>query len=222
MKELPVQPAQLAPLPHSMDAFVKSSLNLGPRFLSYLAVQQREGWERVTKALTHCDTSSLPRRRFQGSSYFFPPLLGRDEIRTPLKSPAQEAMIPPASQASRLPITRTFQGNRTACKESSTQYDHHCSIRLAEFNMSTILFLLIRSLQILSSSAYSFAVLCSPLWLMFVLYEFLGRRSFIDPICCNFCMVLSMFFRLVLANSLFSLRDINLTLGLLPPRRHVV
>ena len=31
-----------------------------------------------------------------------------------------------------------------------------------------------------------------------------------------------MFLRLVLANSLFSLRDINLTLGLLPPRRHVV
>ena len=57
---------------------------------------------------------------------------------------------------------------------------------------------------------------------MFVFYEFLGRRSFIDPICCNSCMVLSMFLRLVLANSLFSLRDINLTLGLLPPRRHVV
>ena len=55
-----------------------------------------------------------------------------------------------------------------------------------------------------------------------VLYEFLGRRSFRDPICCYFCMVLSMFFRLVLANSLFSLRDINLTLPLLPPRRHVV
>ena len=35
-------------------------------------------------------------------------------------------------------------------------------------------------------------------------------------------MVLSMFFRLVLTNYLFSLRDINLTLGLLPPRRHVV
>ena len=50
---------------------------------------------------------------------------------------------------------------------------------------------------------------------LFVLYEFLGRRSFIDPICCNFCLVLSMFFRLVLANSLFPLRDINLTLGLL-------
>ena len=31
-----------------------------------------------------------------------------------------------------------------------------------------------------------------------------------------------MFLRLVLANPLFSLRDINLTLGLLPPRRHVV
>ena len=35
-------------------------------------------------------------------------------------------------------------------------------------------------------------------------------------------MVLSMFYRLVLANFLFSLRDINLTLGLLPPRRHGV
>ena len=35
-------------------------------------------------------------------------------------------------------------------------------------------------------------------------------------------MVLSMCLRLVLANYLFSLRDINLTLGLLPPRRHVV
>ena len=44
----------------------------------------------------------------------------------------------------------------------------------------------------------------------------------IDPICCNSCIVLPMFFRLVLANSLFSLRDINLTLRLLPPRRHVV
>ena len=54
------------------------------------------------------------------------------------------------------------------------------------------------------------------------LCEFLGRTPFMDPICCNFCMVLSMFLRLVLANSLFSLRDINLTLGLLPPRRHVV
>ena len=43
-----------------------------------------------------------------------------------------------------------------------------------------------------------------------------------NPICCNSCMVLSMFLRLVLANSLFSLRDINLTLGLLPSRRHVV
>ena len=35
-------------------------------------------------------------------------------------------------------------------------------------------------------------------------------------------MVLSMFYRLVLANFLFSLRDINLTLVLLLPRRHVV
>ena len=43
-----------------------------------------------------------------------------------------------------------------------------------------------------------------------------------DPICCNFCMVLPMFLRLVLANSLFPLLDINLTLGLLPSRRHAV
>ena len=57
---------------------------------------------------------------------------------------------------------------------------------------------------------------------MFVLYLFWGRRSFIDPICRNSSMVLSMFWRLVLANSLFSLRDINLTLGLLPPRKHVI
>ena len=57
---------------------------------------------------------------------------------------------------------------------------------------------------------------------MFVLYEFLGHRSFRDLICCNSCMVLSVFLRLVLANPLFSLRDINLTLALLPPRRHVV
>ena len=77
--------------------------------------------------------------------------------------------------------------------------------------MSTLLFLLIRSLYILRSSANSFAVLCSPLWCMFVLYEFLGRRFFIDPICCNSGMVLSIYFR-----------DINLTLGLLPPRTHVV
>ena len=39
----------------------------------------------------------------------------------------------------------------------------------------------------------------------------MGRRSFMDTICCNFCMVLPMFLRLVLANSLFSLRDIDLT-----------
>ena len=49
-----------------------------------------------------------------------------------------------------------------------------------------------------------------------------ARKNRYYPICCNFCMVLSMFFRLVLANYLFSLRDINLKLGLLPSRRHVV
>ena len=58
---------------------------------------------------------------------------------------------------------------------------------------------------------------------MFAIYVFWGRRSIFVPICCNFCMV-CMFLRLVLANPLhyFSLRDINLTLGLLPSMRHVV
>ena len=58
------------------------------------------------------------------------------------------------------------------------------------------------------------------------LYVFWSRRSFTDPICCNFCMVLSMFYRLVLANFfIFSARhqlDTINSLGLLPPRRHVV
>ena len=36
--------------------------------------------------------------------------------------------------------------------------------------MSTFSFLLIRSLQILRSSAYSFAVQCSPSWFIFVPY----------------------------------------------------
>ena len=57
---------------------------------------------------------------------------------------------------------------------------------------------------------------------MFVLYVFLDRTSFIDPICCNFCMVLSMSLGWFWPIFLFSLRDINLTLGLLPPRKHVV
>ena len=46
-----------------------------------------------------------------------------------------------------------------------------------------------------------------------------GCRSFIDPICCNFCMVLSMLSRFVLANSSFSLRYINLTLWTLAPQK---
>ena len=35
-----------APLLHSVDAFVKFSLNLGPRFLSYLSPGVREGTSR--------------------------------------------------------------------------------------------------------------------------------------------------------------------------------
>ena len=51
---------------------------------------------------------------------------------------------------------------------------------------------------------------CGPLQsfvvIMFVLYDvFGGHRSITDLICCNFCMVLSMFLRLVLANPLYFL-----------------
>ena len=54
-----------------------------------------------------------------------------------------------------------------------------------------------------------------------VCFNFLQGCNSMD-LCCISCMVLSVFSRLVVANFLFSLRDINLTLGLLPPRRHVV
>ena len=47
-----------------------------------------------------------------------------------------------------------------------------------------------------------------------------GRRSFIDPIAVIFAWFCLCF--LGWFNSLFSLRYINLTLGLLPPRRHMV
>ena len=89
--------------------------------------------------------------------------------------------------------------------------------------MSTLLLLLIRSLQILRSSAYPFAVLCSPLWFMFVYFMNFWA---VDLLQIRYAVILAWscpcFFWLVLANSLFSLRDINLTLGLLPSRRHVV
>ena len=60
-----------------------------------------------------------------------------------------------------------------------------------------------------------------PFFVNFFVVIFLDRRSFIDPICCNSCMVLSMLLWWFWPIFLFSLRDINLTLGLLPPR-HVV
>ena len=49
-----------------------------------------------------------------------------------------------------------------------------------------------------------------------VCFNFLQGYNSMD-LCCISCMVLSVFSRLVVANFLFSLRDINLTLGLLPP-----
>ena len=64
-----------------------------------------------------------------------------------------------------------------------------------------------------------------PLWLMFALYVFWGRRSIIDPlICCNFCISGSVHvFEVGFGQSfIFSLHDINLTLGLLPSRRQVI
>ena len=60
----------------------------------------------------------------------------------------------------------------------------------------------------------------SPSWFMFVLlYVFLDRRSFIDPICCNFCMVLSMSLGWFLANFfIFSARHQLDTWALAPQK----
>ena len=49
-----------------------------------------------------------------------------------------------------------------------------------------------------------------------------AKDLFIDPICCNFCVVCPEFEVGFGQSFIFSLRDINLTLGLLPSRRHVV
>ena len=89
---------------------------------------------------------------------------------------------------------------------------HHCATLAPRF-------------QILLSSAYSFAVLCSPLWLMFALYVFWGRRSIIDPIYAAIFVYGSVHvFEVGFAGQsfIFSLHDINLTLGLLPSRRQVI
>ena len=58
-----------------------------------------------------------------------------------------------------------------------------------------------------------------------MVYVYFGPWMYfiIDPICCKFCMVLSMFFVDDFGKSFrFSIRDIDLTLGLLAFRRQVV
>ena len=62
---------------------------------------------------------------------------------------------------------------------------------LAEF-LKNVYFIVIFADQVIPTFGM---FVCGPVWLMFVLYVFWGRRSFIDPICCNFCIVLSMFLR---------------------------
>ena len=71
-------------------------------------------------------------------------------------------------------------------------------ILVAEFNMSTCYF----CWSGLHTNPPFGIFVCGPLWFMFVLNVFWSRRSSIDPIFCGFCMVLSMFLRLVLANLL--------------------
>ena len=48
-----------------------------------------------------------------------------------------------------------------------------------------LLYLTVYSLRQIRPILEECTVFCSALWLMFVLFEFLDRRSFIDPICCN-------------------------------------
>ena len=83
--------------------------------------------------------------------------------------------------------------------------------------MSTLLFLLIRSLQIprsLQSFMRSFAVL-------YGLCLYFMNFWAVDLLQIRYAVILAWFCPCFLG-WLFSLRDINLTLGLLPSRRHVV
>ena len=55
----------------------------------------------------------------------------------------------------------------------------------------------------------------------FVLLILGGRRSFIDPTCCSFLHGFAHVSKVGFVHPTFSLRDINMTFGLLPSRRHV-
>ena len=69
-------------------------------------------------------------------------------------------------------------------------------------------------------AAYSFAVLCSlNVNLLLILG---GRRSLIDSICCSFLHGFAPVFKFGFVHPIFSLWDINVTLGLLPSRGHVI
>ena len=69
-------------------------------------------------------------------------------------------------------------------------------------------------------ASYSFAVLCS--LNVNLLLIFLGRKSFIDPICCSFLHGFAHVSKGGFVHPIFSLWDINVTLRLLPPRGHVI
>ena len=53
-------------------------------------------------------------------------------------------------------------------------------------------------------------------------YLFWGRRSFIDPICCSFLHGFAHVSKVGFVHPIFSLCDINATLGLSPSRRHAM
>ena len=89
---------------------------------------------------------------------------------------------------------------------------------LAEF-LKYVYFIVVFADQVFPTFGLFVCGPCSPLWLMFVLYVFWGRRSFIDPICCNFCMVPSMFLRLVFGRSFIFFAGQQLDTWTLAPQK---
>ena len=77
---------------------------------SFLSIVWKDFNREEKSSQMHITLPSLPRKHFQGRSYFFPPhknhkLVGREQIRSPLKTPAGEATHCPGSKISRFQQT---------------------------------------------------------------------------------------------------------------------
>ena len=87
---------------------------------SFLSIAWKDFNREEKSSQMHITLPSLPRKHFQGRSYFFPPhknhkLVGREEIRPPLKTPAGEATHCPGSKISRFQqtiIQQIWQGKK--------------------------------------------------------------------------------------------------------------